>query len=147
MAYATTSDVQAVLGAKYTLGASSKPTTSEVSAWLDRMAADLNSALETGGYSTVPLTGSNDLLVAKDFTANAAALRVLYTAWAGQVPQGLAEAWGGWRDWLSELREGKYTFEDQGRPDSGVIRVRQAWRRDAYRDTHTEYDNTDYENT
>lgn len=147
MAYATTSDVQAVLGSKLTLSTTSKPTLAQVTTWLDEITADINSALRKGGYSTVPLTGSEDLKVVKGYISRRAALLSVATAWAGAVPQELRELWGGWSDWLDELRNGDYYFPDSGKPDKGVIRVRQAFRRDAYRDTHTEYDNDNYENT
>lgn len=124
MAYCTTADVQARLGALLTLSASTKPTTTEVSAFIDQTSATVDGALTGAGYTTVPATGANDLLMLLDKVANKVALQTLYVAFgADNVPETSIEILGGFRDWLKSIMNGDSQLVDQEplAPGAGVI--------------------------
>jgi hypothetical protein len=56
--------------------AASTPTLSECEGWLDQVAAEINGVLRGCGYSTVPATGSNDVLLIRRYLAQKVAAMV-----------------------------------------------------------------------
>lgn len=86
MAYATASNVQVILTTgRFTIGASSEPSTTTVGEWLDQLSAQVDAALKAAGYGTVPATGTTDLLLLKAKVAEACARLVVDTAKTGDL--------------------------------------------------------------
>lgn len=114
MAYATTSDVQARIGAYFTMGAATKPTTTQVSDWLDQVSAIVDMYLTRRGYSTIPATGATDLLALKDPVANRVALKTLIVALGrDNLPAGFAEEMAGWDEFLEAIADGEIVLVNQ----------------------------------
>lgn len=71
--YADTDDVQALFnvmgGTVITLGAGTTPTLTQVSGWLDQLAAEVDAVLTGLGYGTVPADGANDILMIGRYVA------------------------------------------------------------------------------
>lgn len=114
MAYASTSDVQTRLGALFTIGASTKPSTSEVSAWLDQISALIDMHLRRAGYGTIPATGTNDALALKMVVADYAARRVIRTAFhANNLPQATLDELSETKALLDAIKNGEAVLIDQ----------------------------------
>lgn len=114
MAYCTTTDVQARLGALFTFSGSTNPASSEIGDFIDQTSATIDSALTAAAYAIIPATGTNDLLMLLDLTANKVALQTLYIAFgADNVPETSKEILGGFRDWLKALANGDAQLIDQ----------------------------------
>lgn len=119
--YCTTAEVQAWIGALFTIGASTKPNTTQVTAWIQQKSAAVNSAMRKAGFDTVPATDADDLLEIKDHVSRAVALQTLYTALgANSVPQSSVEVLSGWRVWLHDLQNGDAWLPSQ-QPQRGTV--------------------------
>lgn len=73
--YASSSDVGALVPYR-TIGASSQPTTTQVSSWIDEAEAELDGVLAAQGLST-PLSGTGPIRIAKSWVSEYVAGRVL----------------------------------------------------------------------
>lgn len=123
MIYATTGDVQARLGGLYTLTSSSKPSLSQVGAWLAETSAKVDIYLRRAGYATVPVTGPNDLQALKGVVADKVALQVLYVALgARNVPDSSRDILSGFLDFLAMLAAGEAVLIDQS-PTRNTFKV------------------------
>jgi hypothetical protein len=84
--YATVADVQTLLnsasGTGITIGAGSVPTETQVEGFIDQVAAEVNSVLRSIGY-TVPVTGSNDILMLTRYVAQKAAAKTYDAGYGG----------------------------------------------------------------
>ena len=127
MAYATSADVQARIGAIQTIGAGTTPTTTQVSTWLDEYSADVDAVLTAAGYATIPATGTNDLNLLQGRVAQIAAAEAIdvMTGYLGLAPeQSDIEYWRKkWDTFLTDLRSGKMKLIDQGTTGAGSIRM------------------------
>jgi glyceraldehyde-3-phosphate dehydrogenase/erythrose-4-phosphate dehydrogenase len=92
MAYAVTADVSSDLKRLTAFGASTVPTTTEVTAYLDEISSDMDAKMQAVGI-IVPVTDSGKLKVLKTICVNGAAARVFRVlngeAEAAMVRQGL----------------------------------------------------------
>lgn len=88
MAYAALSDINGRMAPYFTAGPASVPSETAVLGWRDEFEAHVNSALATAGYTTVPATGANDIVLLRGIVADATALKTLHVALgAGNIPQ------------------------------------------------------------
>ena len=126
MAYATLSDVQALIAGYVELTPDSIPTSVQVQAWCNQKSAVADGALKRAGYTTIPATGTTDKLELKDRVAAACALQALYVALgADNVPATAIEMLSGWREWIKDLGNGDVWLTDQT-PTRGRIGTIQA---------------------
>jgi hypothetical protein len=113
MAYTATSDVNNRLGALFTVSENSTPNIATVALWGDELDALFNQAATRAGYST-PVSGTNDLLIARRLVANLLALMVLETALPTQrIPERFKAARDEWHNALKMIVEGELPLIDQ----------------------------------
>lgn len=110
MAYATTSDVAARLGS-FDLSASSQPTTTEVSSFLDERSGYIDAVLSAAGVST-PVTSPSSFtaylrsLEAAGATADALAVKFPDGSGAGSVEETISYWLKVWDDGMAGLKDG-----------------------------------------
>lgn len=124
MPYATVSDVNAVLPAKFAITSSTVPTSTQVEAWIAEFGAELDGWLKTNGYST-PVTGTNDLLRVRRIIVEAVACKlwpVRSPADDDQLPAQVRGWCDTWAQAVKSLADGSFTLVDQSRrKKSGMI--------------------------
>lgn len=114
MAYAAVSDVQARLGALFTIGTSTTPSTSQVTSFLNEISAIIDLSLRRAGYSNIPATGTNDLLALKAVVADYAARRVIHVAFhMNNVPQATLDELSTTKELLEAIKNGEAVLIDQ----------------------------------
>ena len=105
MAYAIAADVQARLAGR-TISATSKPNTDQVTAWIAETEAELNGELRAARF-TVPVGGTDPLLVAKAKVVSRVCARILeaYSAGADFDEDDLARGLNAeWNDFIEAIR-------------------------------------------
>ena len=124
MAYASVSDVNAVLPAKFQIGASTTPTSTQVTAWIAEYEAELNGLLVAAGFSA-PATGSNDIVRLRRIIVEATACKtwpVISPADDDQLPAQVRGWCGTWAEAVKALQDGTFVLVDQSRrKKSGMI--------------------------
>lgn len=125
--YADGDDVQAWLdqlgGVTITLGVASTPTLSRVETWLDQLSAEVDSILTGNGYSTVPASGTNDILLIGRYVAEKGAC-MAYSAGLqfDDVPDKVSQWCDEWKSFIKRLADGDLVLQDQaGRAQIGTI--------------------------
>lgn len=143
--YAATADVQALIP-EFTIGASTKPSTTEITALITQAEGEINGILTAQGYSTVPATGSNDVALLEGYVARKVAADVWLTAYQRDDPPYKVKTWREeWRDFIARLRRGDQHLIDQlpqGDDDPVFLIVRQPSRDDYFteRGDQTDWD-------
>lgn len=129
--YADGDDVQALFnvmgGAVITLGAGTTPTLAQVEGWLDQLAAEVDSILVARGYSTVPASGTNDVLMIGRYVAQKAAALAYHAGYMFDDTPDKVKLWETeWADFLKALEDGKRRLIDQtaARARMGTILAR-----------------------
>jgi hypothetical protein len=116
--YADVPDVQVLLnqlgGATLTIDGTSNPTTTTVEKWLDQFSAEVNSILTANGYSTVPATGTDDVLLIGRYVAEAGACKS-YGAFAmfDDIPDKVSQWCKSWDSFIKRLTDGDLVLQDQ----------------------------------
>ena len=103
--YATTADVNARLAGR-TINATSAPSSSQVSAWIDEAESRLHRELVAAGLST-PVIGAEPINVVKDPVTSRAAVRWLESTTAGtdmEAKELLDRLTKEWEDFLTLIR-------------------------------------------
>lgn len=123
MAYAAASDVQALIGALFTIGSTSTPTTTQVSGWIDQYSAEVDGVLSERGYGTIPATGTTDLLILKNVVAKRTAAETYFAAFGFDDSPANVEAWmADYNGFLAGLRNGDRKLVNQNeRRRAGVV--------------------------
>lgn len=97
-----------------TIGVASVPTTTQVEGFLDQTAALVDGILIARGYSTVPATGANDILMLRDPISRRAAVMTYEAGFgANDFPDGIQEMQNQWKMFISMLRNGDLRLIDQ----------------------------------
>lgn len=116
--YADGDDVQALInrlgGATLTLSGGSTPTLAQAEGWLDQVAAEIDGVLKSQGYSTVPATGTSDVLMIGRHVAQKAAA-IVYHAWAmyDETPDKIGQWEEEYQQFLDRLLDKKIRLVDQ----------------------------------
>lgn len=125
--YADVPDVQVWLnqlgGATLTINGTSNPTETTVEKWLDQLSAEVDSILTANGYSTVPASGTDDVLLIGRFVAEKGAC-MSYSAFAmfDDTPDKVKEWCEEWKSFIKRLAAGDLVLQDQsGRAQIGTI--------------------------
>ncbi len=114
MAYCAISDVQELVP-KFTFDASSKPTLTQVTSLLDKVAADIDAALQGRGIAT-PVTSPTYLV---NWLKNLNALGVAYRAMQGMFPSTAEkDALPAWQTYRKDYKEGLKAIEDGKLPSA-----------------------------
>jgi len=116
--YADGNDVQAHLnvlgGPGITLGVASKPTLTQAEQWLDEVSAEVNAVLTANGYSTIPATGDNDVLMIGRFVAQKVACMVWQAGFmSDDLPEKVKNWCAQYDQFLDRLIDGTYRLIDQ----------------------------------
>jgi hypothetical protein len=112
-AYADGADVQALIP-EFTIGASTKPSTSEVAGFISQIEAAINGVLSAQGYSTIPATGDNDVALLEGVVAQKVAAMTLLAAYPQNDPPGKVKLWSeDYKDFMNRLRQGQQHLVDQ----------------------------------
>jgi hypothetical protein len=112
-AYAGVTDVQALLP-EFAISGSSKPSITEVMAFITQIEAMINGVLAAQGYSTVPATGANDVaLLAGVVQRKVAALTYLAAYQSDNAPDKI-KVWNEeFTQFMNWLRQGQINLVDQ----------------------------------
>jgi hypothetical protein len=117
MAYAAVTDIEARLQnwpAIATLDGSSKPSATEVEAFILQISAEINGVLAAQGYETVPATGASDVELLKYYTATKVAALTWDVAYGYNEQPATVKQWHqDYRDFLARLRRGEQFLTDQ----------------------------------
>lgn len=125
--YADGDDVQAWLdqlgGATITLGLASTPLLARVETWLDQLSAEVDSILTANGYSTVPATGANDILLIGRYVAEKGACMAYSAGFMfDDTPDKVSQWCESWDNFIKRLTDGDLVLTDQsGRAQIGTI--------------------------
>lgn len=126
--YADGTDTQALLnelgGVTLTLGEASTPTLAQVGGWLDEYAAMVDVRLTARGYTTVPATGTNDVLLIGHYVTQRAAARAWNAGFiVDELPAKIKTWIAEWDDFLTSLDKGRIRLINQApRNRAGTIR-------------------------
>jgi len=145
MAYATTTEVQAKIP-EFVIGASTKPSTSEVTNFISQIDGRINGVLSAQGYETIPATGSNDLAMLEGLVSHKVAAMVLLIAYPGDTVPDKVKLWTEQFDtFLRDLRKGDTFLIDQ-QPMGDQAPLFAVIRHPTRDDTFTErYDESDWD--
>lgn len=125
--YATVADIQALIP-ELTIGATSQPSSSEVEAFITQIEAAINGVLSAQGYSAVPATGANDVLLLRGYVSTkVAALAWLVAFLADEAPAKVVMWNKDFSEFMNRLRQGQQHLVDQlpqgdSEPVFGVVR-------------------------
>ena len=116
--YADGDDVQAFLnalgGPGITLGAGSVPTLAQAEQWLDQVAAEVDAVLAGQLYTTVPATGTNDVLLIGRFVAQQVACMVWKAGYmTDELPEKVKVWCEGYTTFIERLMDGSMRLVDQ----------------------------------
>jgi hypothetical protein len=106
-----------------TIGAGSKPTTTEVEGFLDQAAAEIDAALKTRGYST-PATDATDILFLRMYTSFKATV-MSYSAGFGadDFPDGIQQMADDYERFLEDVQDGSIKLPSgSGRKKFGTVK-------------------------
>lgn len=118
--YAAVADVQALLSTLLVIGPATAPSTAQVQTFLDQTAAEINGVLAAQGYTSVPATGANDLLLIGGFVAEKSAAKTWHAAFQGTDSPDNVQSWEkGYADFLNRLRQGQQHLVDQAPAGEG----------------------------
>jgi phage gp36-like protein len=88
---------------------------------LNEVAAELDSALLSAGYTTVPVTGAKDLLLVRGFVVSFAAARTYRELYQNDETPEHIEAWETrWSDFLDRVVNGQTRLPDQQVASGGL---------------------------
>ena len=124
MAYATTDDVVARVGS-FTIDATSQPTTSEVSDFLDERSGQIDAVLSSAGVSTPVASPSSFLaflrgLEAAGATADTYAVKFPDGSGAGSVEETIAYWLKMWDDGMAGLKDGTMIPDGVSQTSAGL---------------------------
>lgn len=112
-AYATVADVQALIP-ELTIGAASKPSTTEVEGFITQIEAAINGVLSAQGYSAIPATGANDVQLLKGYVSTKVAALTWLAGFLQDTPPGKVTIWTeDFREFMNRLRQGQQHLVDQ----------------------------------
>lgn len=103
MAYATVSDVQAIL--QFTFSTTTRPTTAQVTQWIVEVDAEINAILRNHGFSP-PVTDADSFL--KSISAKGAAYyaaQAIYTGEGFNQTDRIARMYDEWRAMVKTLKD------------------------------------------
>lgn len=107
MAYATVTDVQAMVP-ELTLGATSTPTSDQVTTQIARIEAEINGVLRAIGYTTIPVTDSDDSALLAGHVTQKVAAWVYMVAFRGDDEPYKVKRWNDdYTAFLNRLRKGE----------------------------------------
>lgn len=127
MAYADVADVQALISTisnvGVTIDGASTPSETAVASWLDQVAAEINGVLAALGYTIIPATGVNDVLLLRRYNAEKVAAMTIHAAYGfPQEPPARVVRWEkDYADFLNRLRQGQQALVDQALTSAGGL--------------------------
>ncbi len=126
-AYAAVANVQALIP-ELTIGPASKPSTTQVEAFISQIEAAINGVLSAQGYSSIPATGTNDVLLLQGYVATKVAALTWLAAFLAEEAPDKVRLWNDdFKDFMNRLRQGQQHLVDQlpqgdSEPMFGIIR-------------------------
>lgn len=113
MAYTAVSDVQANIP-EFAIGTTSKPSTTEVTNMIAQIEAAVNGVLLSQGYTEIPATGTNDVLMLRGYVVIKVAAMTLLAAYRGDKTSDKVKLWtDDFTAFMSRLRLGQQRLFDQ----------------------------------
>ncbi len=126
-AYAAVADVQALIP-ELAIGPASKPSSAEVEAFISQIEAAINGVLSAQGYSSIPATGANDVLLLQGYVSTKVAALTWLAAFLSDEAPDKVRLWNDdFKDFMNRLRQGQQHLVDQlpqgdSEPMFGIIR-------------------------
>ncbi len=131
MAYATIADITARLQNWPTLssfGEATRPTETQVLAFIQQVEGEINGVLSAEGYASVPATGADDIQLLRMYVADKVAAKVWGVVYAGSEMPAQIKTWHDeYKDFLTRLRRGEQHLPNQqpqseDEPVFGIVR-------------------------